>query len=108
MPSSPILLPAASIPRKSPDLLSAYKWLGNGAICQQLDQVRGRAKLVGQEHVDRIDAAITFLTLDMGYDAEEVSELMQQAFKEIIQEADVHRKGLKRKKGYFSGSGKVG
>jgi len=103
-----IILPQSMVPPKSPDLVSAYTLLGGGKICDRLDQVRANANVTGKEHVTRIDTAIMFLTLDMGYDAEMVWEIMGDAYHEITAESDLHMAGLKRKKGHFSGSGKVG
>lgn len=86
------------VPPKSPDLQSAFKILGNGPICEKLDQVRANANSVGKEHVDNIDKAICVLTLDVGYDADMVWELMGQAYREIIAESQLHLDGDARKK----------
>ncbi len=87
-----IVIPQASVPLKSSDLHSAYKYLNDDVLCAKLDQVRARAKLVGQAEVDNIDWAICFLVLDCGYDAEMTQELMGTAMSELAQEAAAMKK----------------
>lgn len=91
--NKPLILPQSKVPPKSNDLRSAFNALGNGKFCEKLDQLRARYGVQGQKQVDRLDGAITFLVLDMGCDAEEVQEMLEQASSQIVAEANLHSGG---------------
>ena len=87
---APMILPTSSIPPRSPDLLSAYAFFADDAVCEKLDQVRATMAKVGKVYVDRIDTAICFLALDMGYPAEDITEMLADTIDELLSEAKMH------------------
>jgi len=87
---APMILPTSSIPPKSPDLLSAYAFFADPALCDKLDQVRATMAQGGKKYVDGLDTAICFLALDMGYPGDDVAEMLEITIDELLVEARNH------------------